>query len=110
MGKRQIVWGRSVFIQFRILPTPTSVDKTPYQYGKKFLYLFYNMATSKARRIRKFSVFTNSGKFSVFTFSYVNTALNQLAFRIHKCYIIIFYNMSSLKSKHNIKPTHADEM
>ena len=29
------------------------------------------------------------GKFSVFTSSYVNTAINQSAFRILKCYIII---------------------
>ena len=43
---------------------------------------------SKARRIRKISEFT-SGR-SVFTLRYVNTALNQSAFRIHKCYIIIF--------------------
>ena len=43
---------------------------------------------SKARRIRKTSVFTSGGKFSVFTLSYVNTALNQSAFRIHKGYII----------------------
>ena len=43
---------------------------------------------SKVRRIREISVFTSGGKFSVFTLSYVNTALNQSAFRIHKCYII----------------------
>ena len=30
----------------------------------------------------------SNGKFSVFTVSYVNTALNQSAFTIHKCYII----------------------
>ena len=43
---------------------------------------------SKARRIRKISVFTSGGKFSVFTLSYVNTAVNQSSFRIYKCYII----------------------
>ena len=43
----------------------------------------------KARRIRKISVFTSGGKFSVFTLSYVNTALNQSAFRIYKCYIMM---------------------
>ena len=80
--------GRSVFIQFRIFPTSTSVDITVYQYGKNVLYLLYNIAMSKARRIRKISVFTSGGKFAVFTLSYVNTALNQSAFRIHKCYII----------------------
>jgi hypothetical protein len=44
---------------------------------------------SKARRIRKNSVFTSGGKFPVFTLSYINTALSQSAFRIYKCYIII---------------------
>ena len=34
---------------------------------------FKSIAMSKARRIRKISVFTSSGKFSVFTLSYVNT-------------------------------------
>ena len=53
--------------------------------------IFYNIAMSKARRIRKISVFTVGGKFSVFTLSYVNTALNQSAFTIHKCYIIRDY-------------------
>ena len=61
---------------------------------KNVLYLFYNTAMSKARRIRKISVFPSGGKFSVFTLSYVNTALNQSAFRIHKCYIIMFVMLS----------------
>jgi hypothetical protein len=43
---------------------------------------------SKARRIRKISVFTCGGKFPVLTMSYINTALSQSAFRIYKCYII----------------------
>jgi hypothetical protein len=43
---------------------------------------------SKARRIRKISVFTSGGKFPVLTLSYINTALSQSAFRIYKCYII----------------------
>ena len=68
--------GWSVFIQFRIFPTSTSVDITVYQYAKSVLYLFYNIAMSKARRIRKISVFTSGGKFPVFTLSYVNTVLN----------------------------------
>ena len=42
----------------------------------------------KARMIRKMPVFTSGRKFSVFTPSYVNTALNQSAFRTHKCYTI----------------------
>jgi hypothetical protein len=44
---------------------------------------------SKARRIRKTSVFTSGGKFPVLTLSYINTALSQSAFRIYKCYIIM---------------------
>ena len=49
--------GRSVFIQFRVFPTSTSVVITIYQYGKNVLYFFYNIAMSKARRIRKISVY-----------------------------------------------------
>ena len=56
--------GRSVFIQFRVFPTSTSVDITIYQYGKNVLYFFYNIAMSKARRIRKKSVFTKRRKIS----------------------------------------------
>ena len=48
---------------------------TAYQYGKNVLYLFYNIAMSKARTIRKISVFTSGGKFSVFTLSYVTRFL-----------------------------------
>ena len=49
MEKREIVWnmtpaGRSVFTQFRVFPTFTSVDITVYQYGKNVLYFFYNIA------------------------------------------------------------------
>jgi hypothetical protein len=40
---------------------------TIYQYGKNVLYFFYNIAMSKARRIRKISVFTSGGKFPVLT-------------------------------------------
>ena len=69
---------------------------TVYLHGKNVLYLFYNIAMSKARRIREISVFTSGGKFSVFTLSHVNTALNQSTFRIHKCYII--YNIYLLYS------------
>jgi hypothetical protein len=84
--------GRSVFIQFRVFPTSTSVDITIcpiYQYGKNVLYFFYNIAMSKAQRIRKISMFTSGGKFPVLTLSYINTALSQSAFRIYQCYIII---------------------
>jgi hypothetical protein len=92
IGKtRNCVEGRSVFIQFRVFPTSTSVDITIYQYGKNVLYFFYNLAMSKARRIRKISVFTSGGKFPVLTLSYINTALSQSAFRIYKCYIIKRY-------------------
>jgi hypothetical protein len=84
----RVEFGRSVFIQFRVFPTSTSVDITIYHYGKNVLYFFYNIAMSKARRIRKISVFTSGGKFPVLTLSYINTALSQSAFRIYKCYII----------------------
>ena len=40
------------------------------------------------------------GKFSVFTLSYVNTALNQQEFRIHKCYIIIAFYIYSFRPNH----------
>ena len=83
--------GRSVFIQFRVFPTSTSVDITIYQYGKNVLYFFYNIAMSKSRRIRTISVFTSGRKFPVLTLSYINTALSQSAFRIYKCYIINIY-------------------
>ena len=83
--------GRSVFIQFRVFPTSTSVDITIYQYGKNVLYFFYNIAMSKSRRIRTISVFTSGRKFPVLTLSYINTALSQSAFRIYKCYIIKLY-------------------
>ena len=33
----------------------------------------------------------SNGKFSMFTSSYVNTALNQSAFRIYKRYIIKYF-------------------
>jgi hypothetical protein len=69
--------------------TKNRVDITIYQYGKNVSYFFYNIAMSKARRIRKISVFTLSGgKFPVLTLSYINMALSQSAFRIYKCYII----------------------
>ena len=66
-----------------------------------FYDFFYNIAMSKARRIRKyesFSVFTSGEKFSVFILSYVNTALNQSAFRIHKFYIIIYVGLGLCKN------------
>jgi hypothetical protein len=55
---------------------------------KKCFIFFYNIAMSKARRIRKISVFTSGGKFHVLTLSYINTVLSQSAFRIYKCYTI----------------------
>ena len=76
--------GRSVFTQFRVFPISTSVDITTiYQYGKNVLYLFYNIAQ---RNIKK-EIFR---RFRVLTLSYINTAPSQSAFRIYKCYIIIF--------------------
>ena len=85
---KSALWA-SCFHTISRFPNSTRVDITVYQHGKNVLYLFYNIAMSKARRIREISVFTSGGKFSVFTLSYANTALNQSAFRIHKCYIII---------------------
>jgi hypothetical protein len=82
-------FGRHVFIQFRVFPTSTNVDITIYQNGTNVLYFYYNIAMSKARRIRNSSVFTSGGKFPVLTLSYINTALRQSAFRIYKCYSII---------------------
>ena len=63
-----------------------------------FYDFFYNIAMSKARRIRKFSMFTSGEKFSVFILSYVNTALNQSEFRIHKFYIIIHVGLGLCKN------------
>ena len=54
---------------------------------KIFLYFFYNTAQNNTKLLQ----WTSDGKFSVFTLSYVNTALNQSSFRIHKFYIIIKY-------------------
>ena len=64
-----------VFTQFRVFPISTSVDITVYQIIRKnVLYLFYNIAR---RNIKKL-------------ISYINTALCQSAFRINKCYIMIY--------------------
>ena len=75
--------GRSVFNKFRVFPISTSVDITVYQHGKNVLYFFYNIAQENTKLLQWMS----KGKFSVFTLSYVNTAINQSAFRILKCYI-----------------------
>ena len=74
-----------VFTKFRVFPISTSVDITVYLYGKNVLYFFYNIAQKNTKLLQWMS----GGKFSVFTSSYVNTAVNQSAIRIHKCYIII---------------------
>ena len=89
LEKREIVGnttpeGRSVFTKFRVFPISTSVDITVYLYGKNVLYFFYNIAQEDTKLLQWMS----KGKFSVFTSSYVNTAINQSAFRILKCYII----------------------
>ena len=47
----------------------------------------------------------SGGKFSVFTLSYVNTAVNQSAFRIVNCYIIRF--IVSLFAEHLFLPAIA---
>ena len=96
LGKREIVWKHDArraecFHTISSFPNSTSVDITIYQYGKNVLYIFYNIAMSKARRLRKISVFTSGGKFPVLTLSYINTVLSQSAFRIYKCYIIMLF-------------------
>ena len=55
---------------------------------KNVLYFFYNMAQKNTKLLQWMS----DGKISKFTLSYVDTALNQSAFSIHKCYIIMRYN------------------
>ena len=76
--------GRSVFTKFRVFPISTSVNITVYQPGKNVLYFFYNIAQKSTNLLQCMS----GGKFSAFTSSYVDTALDQSAIRIHKCYII----------------------
>ena len=66
--------GRSVFTKFRVFPFSTSVDITVYLYGKNVLYFFYNIAQKNTKLLQWMS----GGKFSVFTLSYVNTALNRI--------------------------------
>ena len=56
-----------------------------YLYGKNVLYFLYDIAQENIKLLQWMS----KVKFSVFTYSYVNTAINQSAFRIPKCYIII---------------------
>ena len=48
----------SVFTQFRVFPISSSVDITVYQYGKIFLYLFYNIAQRNIKKqiFRRFRV------------------------------------------------------
>ena len=73
------------FTQFRVFPIFTSVDITVYQYGKNVLYFFYNIAqrtlTEEWREIFRVDIIL---------LSYINTALSQSAFRIYKCYIMIY--------------------
>ena len=52
--------------------------------GKKGLYFFYDIAEKYTQLLQRMG----DGKFSVLTYSYINAAFNQLAFRIHKCYIV----------------------
>ena len=79
IGKtREIVW------KFRVFPISTSVDITVYLYRKNVLYFFYSIAMKNTKLLPWMS----DGKFSMFILSYVNMALNQLAFKIRKCYII----------------------
>ena len=75
--------GQSVFTKFQVFPISTISIR------KNVLYFFYNIAR-KNTKLRKWM---SDGKFSVFALSYVNTALNQSACRIHKCNIIIHNNV-----------------
>ena len=69
--------GRSVFTKFRVFPI----------YNIAQVYYIYNIAQENTKLFQWMS----KGKFSMFTSSYVNTAINQSAFRILKCYIINIY-------------------
>jgi hypothetical protein len=94
LGKREIVWKHDARRAecFHTISSFPNFHEWWYNYisiRKNVLYFFYNIAMSKARRIRKISVFTSGGKFPVLTLSYINTAVSQSAFRIYKCYIII---------------------
>ena len=84
-----------MFTKFRVFPISTSVDITVYLYGKNVLYFFYNIAQKNTKILQWMS----GMKFSVFTSSYINTALNQSAIRIYKCYIIMCNNNNSNKYK-----------
>ena len=77
--------GWSVFTKFRVFPISTSVDITVYLYGKNVLYFFYNVGQRNTKLLQSMS----KGKFSVFTLRYANIAINQSAFRILECYVII---------------------
>ena len=76
-------------LNIRVFPISTSVDITVYLYGKNVLYFFYNIAQENTKLLQWMS----KGKFSVFTSSYVNTAINQSAFRILNCYNSIFQEL-----------------
>ena len=62
--------------------------KTVNQHGKNVWHFFYNIA-------QKYKITSaqqkSDGKFTVMTYSYINTALSQWAFRIYKCCIINEY-------------------
>ena len=79
----------SVFTKFRVFPISTSVDITVYQHGKNVLYFFYNIAQENTKLLQ----WLRNRKYSVFTSSYANTAINQSAFRILKCYIIMSHTL-----------------
>ena len=77
-----------VFTKLRVFPVFASLDITVYLYGKNVLYFFYNIAQKNTKLPKRKS----DGKVSKLTLSCVDTALNQSAFRIRKCY---FYNQIS---------------
>ena len=75
-----------VFTKLRVFFS--SIYITVYLYGKNVLYFFYNIAQKNTILLQWMS----DGKISKLKLSYVDTALNQSAFNIHKCYIIMRYN------------------
>ena len=80
---------RSVFTKFRVFPVSTSVDITVYLCG----IMFYISFIIWNKKNTKFLQWMSGGKFSVFTLSYVNTALNQSAFRIDNMQNAIFFRI-----------------
>ena len=76
--------GRSVYTKFRVFPNFHECWHKCISIRKKYFIFLLSYSTKNT----KVPEWMSDGKFSVFTSSYVNTPLNQSAFRIHKCHII----------------------